>query len=202
MNKRVINFLLTILFVVLVGFWIYSSVRDEFLKQNRASQRRTVETVAAGYPSGDDEVNEWLKRLAEEGSEYRVALVPEIPMPGEKLESTPKGDADLAKLTEDFATDAEFSKGFDNAAYEEIYRSVKNWKVGTKEVDFIATKDAMRIYYQVTDEMIAESTRARELAPLMEIKDNYEKIVVTRSVDSTLPVEGIKIIRLTDFLME
>lgn len=93
----------------------------------------------------------------------------------------------------------------ENIVFFELLRrgfNVAVGKVGTKEVDFIATKDAMRIYYQVTDEMTAESTRARELAPLMEIRDNYEKIVVTRSVDSTLPVEGIKIIRLTDFLME
>ena len=133
MNKRFINFLLTMLFVILVGFWIYTSVRDEFLKQSRASQRRTVETVAAGYPSGDDEVSEWLKRLAEDSNEYTVAYVPDIPMPGEKLESAPKGDADLAKLTEESALDPEFAKGFDNAAYEEIYRSSRNWKLGTKE---------------------------------------------------------------------
>lgn len=133
MNKRFINFLLTMLFVVLVGFWIYTSVRDEFLKQSRAAQRRTVETVAAGYPSGEEDINEWLKRLAEDSNEYTVALVPEIPMPGEKLESAPKGDADLAKLTEDSALDPEFAKGFDNAAYEEIYRSSRSWKVGAKE---------------------------------------------------------------------
>ncbi|MBQ3654554.1 MAG: iron ABC transporter permease, partial [Synergistaceae bacterium] len=133
MNKRAINFVLTMLFVVLVGFWIYTSVRDEFLKQSRASQRRTVETVAAGYPSGDDEVTEWLKRLAEDSNEYRVAFVPEIPMPGEKLTAAPKGDPELAKLTEESAATPEFSKGFDNAAYEEIYRTSRNWTVGTHE---------------------------------------------------------------------
>ena len=132
MNKRFINFLLTMLFVVLVGAWIYTSVRDEFLKQSRTAQRRTVETVAAGYPEPED-VDEWLKRLADEATEYKVALVSEIPMPGEKLNETPKGDSDLAKLTESSATDPEFSKGFDNAAYEEIYRASKNWTVGTKE---------------------------------------------------------------------
>ena len=124
MNKRFINFLLTMLFVVLVGFWIYTSVRDEFLKQSRSAQRRTVETVAAGYPSGEEDISEWLKRLAEDSNE---------PMPGEKLDSAPKGNADLAKLTEDSALDPEFAKGFDNAAYEEIYRSSRSWKVGAKE---------------------------------------------------------------------
>ena len=132
MNKRFINFLLTMLFVILVGTWIYTSVRDEFLKQSRTAQRRTVETVAAGYPEPED-VDDWLNRLADEAKEYTVAFVPEIPMPGEKLSSTPKGDKDLAALTENSALDPEFSKGFDNAAYEEIYRASKNWTVGTKE---------------------------------------------------------------------
>ncbi len=133
MKKRIINFLLMMIFIIIVGGWIYTSVRDEFLKQSRAAQRRTVETVAAGYPSGDDEIGEWLKRLAEDANDYRVALVPEIPMPGEKLEVPPRGDAELSKLTEDSASDPEFSKGFDNAAYEEIYRSAKTWTVGTQE---------------------------------------------------------------------
>ena len=133
MNKRLINFLLTILFVVIVGAWIYTSVRDEFLKQSRASQRRTVETVVAGYPSEPEDVEGWLKRLSEEANEYKVAFVNEIPMPGEKLSGTPRGDSELATLTENFALDPEFAKGFDNAAYEEIYRSTKNWTVGTKE---------------------------------------------------------------------
>ena len=133
MNKRVINFLLTILFVVLVGAWIYTSVRDEFLKQSRASQRRTVETVAAGYPAEQEDVDEWLKRLADEADNYRIAFISEIPMPGENLSVKPEGDTELAKLTEDFALDQEFTKGFDNAAYEEIYRSSRNWTIGTKE---------------------------------------------------------------------
>lgn len=132
MNKRFINFLLTMLFVILVGTWIYTSVRDEFLKQSRTAQRRTVETVAAGYPEPED-VEDWLNRLADEAKEYKVAFVPEIPMPGEKLSSTPKGDKDLAALTENSALDPEFSKGFDNAAYEEIYRASQNWTVGTTE---------------------------------------------------------------------
>ncbi|MBQ7665105.1 MAG: hypothetical protein IJS42_00155, partial [Synergistaceae bacterium] len=65
LNKRVINFMLMMLFVILVGWWIYSSVRDEFMKQSGASQRRTVETVAAGYPAEPEDFDGWLSRLAE-----------------------------------------------------------------------------------------------------------------------------------------
>lgn len=93
----------------------------------------------------------------------------------------------------------------ENIVYFELLRrgyDVAVGKIGGKEVDFIATKDEEKIYYQVTDEMISESTRMRELAPLQEIRDNYEKIVIARSVNSTAMVEGIKIHKLKDFLLD
>ena len=100
--------------------------------------------------------------------------------------------------------DVDFGHMIENIVYFELLRrgyDVAVGKVGNKEVDFIATKDSEKIYYQVTDEMISESTRKRELAPLMEIRDNYEKTVIARSVNSTATVEGIKIVQLTDFLL-
>ena len=48
-------------------------------------------------------------------------------------------------------------------------------KVGTSEVDFIATKADEKLYVQVTESMESETVRARELAPLQKIADNYEK---------------------------
>ena len=57
MKKRIIHFSLAILFVILVGYWIYSSVRNEFLKQYRDSQRKAVETIIAGFPSENDDID-------------------------------------------------------------------------------------------------------------------------------------------------
>jgi predicted AAA+ superfamily ATPase len=75
-------------------------------------------------------------------------------------------------------------------------------KVGDKEIDFIATRDNVKIYYQVTEDMNAESTRERELAPLKAVRDNYEKVVIAMNANSTASIEGIKIVRLIDFLLE
>ena len=91
----------------------------------------------------------------------------------------------------------------ENIVYFELLRrgfDVAVGKVGDKEIDFIATRDDVKIYYQVTDDMTAESTRERELAPLMAVRDNYEKVVIAMTTNSTAPVEGIKIVRLIDFL--
>ena len=93
----------------------------------------------------------------------------------------------------------------ENIVYFELLRrgyDVAIGKVGEKEIDFIATKDDVKIYYQVTDDMTAESTRERELAPLKAVRDNYEKVVIAMSTNSTTPVEGIKLVRLIDFLLE
>ena len=121
------------LFIILVGFWVYTSVSGEFLRQYRTSQRRTVETVIAGFPAENQDIDGWLKRLADDKNSCKIAFVSEIPMPGEKLPSAPKGDPELSNFlinNEEFANDPEFSKGFEYASYEEIYRSVKNWTVG------------------------------------------------------------------------
>ena len=93
----------------------------------------------------------------------------------------------------------------ENIVYFELLRrgyDVAVGKVGTKEIDFIATRDSEKIYYQVTEEMFAESTRERELAPLQVIRDNYEKAVIVLNVSTTASVDGIKVIRLLDFLLE
>lgn len=42
------------------------------------------------------------------------------------------------------------------------------------EVDFIASKMEERLYVQVTESMLGEDVRRRELAPLQKINDNYE----------------------------
>ena len=46
-------------------------------------------------------------------------------------------------------------------------------------MDFIATKTDEKLYVQVTESMVSEDVRRRELAPLQRIRDNYEKIVLS-----------------------
>lgn len=101
--------------------------------------------------------------------------------------------------------DVDIGHIIENIVYFELLRrgyDVAVGKVEQREVDFIATKDREKIYYQVTEEMYAETTRERELFPLRMIRDNYEKTIITLHADMTAPVEGIRIVRLVDFLLE
>ena len=101
--------------------------------------------------------------------------------------------------------DIDLGHVYENIVYFELLRrgyDVAVGKIGNKEVDFIATKDQEKVYYQVTEDMTSEATRTRELAPLKMIRDNYEKIIITMNAHSTASEEGIRIIRLIDFLLE
>ena len=75
-------------------------------------------------------------------------------------------------------------------------------KVGTAEVDFIATKADEKLYVQVTESMESETVRIRELAPLQKIADNYEKIVLSLNPGLDSSYEGIKSLNLIDWLLE
>ena len=75
-------------------------------------------------------------------------------------------------------------------------------KIGNVEVDFIATNADEKIYYQVTQSMISEQTKERELRPMMQIRDNYEKVILTMDRNFSSSIEGVKVINLIDWLLK
>lgn len=50
--------------------------------------------------------------------------------------------------------------------------------------------------------MVDESTFQREIRPLQEIRDNYEKIILTLDRFTLENYEGIKVIHVIDGLLE
>lgn len=92
----------------------------------------------------------------------------------------------------------------ENVVYFELIRrgyDVSIGKVDNLEVDFIATKPDDKIYIQVTESMISDDVRQRELAPLQKISDNYEKIILSMNTGMDASYEGIKSINIYDWLI-
>ena len=92
----------------------------------------------------------------------------------------------------------------ENIIYLELLRrgyDIAIGKVGSFEVDFVATKSNIKTYYQVSASIIDKETRKRELRPLQSISDHYAKVILT--MDNTIysDFEGIKIINILDFLL-
>lgn len=92
----------------------------------------------------------------------------------------------------------------ENIVYLELLRRgyiVNIGKSGNTEVDFVAKKDNIYTYFQVTASMIEESTFKREIRPLKQIQDNYEKIILTLDRFTLGNYEGIKVINVIDWLL-
>ena len=92
----------------------------------------------------------------------------------------------------------------ENIVYFELLRKgydVAIGKIDDKEIDFIAVNAERKIYIQVTESMNDPATREREFAPLRKVKDNYEKIIIANEVLNTATQDGIRIVKLIDFLL-
>ena len=92
----------------------------------------------------------------------------------------------------------------ENVVYFELIRrgyDVAIGKIDDKEVDFIATNADEKKYIQVTESMMSEDVRRRELAPLRSIRDNWEKIVLSLEPGLDASYDGIKSVNLIDWLL-
>ena len=74
-------------------------------------------------------------------------------------------------------------------------------RIGNTEVDFVAEKQGAYTYYQVTADMTAQETFEREMRPLAQIRDNYEKIILTADRLTVGNYNGIRVKNLTDWLL-
>ena len=93
----------------------------------------------------------------------------------------------------------------ENVVYLELLHrgyNVSIGKINDKEVDFVATRFNDKLYVQVTDSLMEDSTRVREFASLKAINDNFEKIILTLdNVFVGTNDEGIKVLNLIDWLV-
>ena len=92
----------------------------------------------------------------------------------------------------------------ENVVYFELLRrgyDVAIGKIGNSEVDFIATTADDKKYIQVTESMVSENVRKRELTPLQGIRDNYDKIVLSLEPGLDASYDGIKSENLIEWLI-
>ena len=100
--------------------------------------------------------------------------------------------------------DRDRGHAIENVVYFELLRrgyDVAIGKIGDAEVDFIATAADDKKYIQVTESMLSEDVRTRELAPLQSIRDNYEKTVLSLETGLDRSYDGIRSENLIDWLL-
>lgn len=101
--------------------------------------------------------------------------------------------------------DADRGHILENVVYLELLRRdyrVYIGKVGETEVDFVAEKPREKIYIQVTESMLGETVRERELRPLRLIRDNYPKLILSMDRNYIDSYDGIMALNVIDWLLD
>lgn len=92
----------------------------------------------------------------------------------------------------------------ENIMFLELLRrgyQVNVGKAGSTEIDFVARKDDILEYYQVTASLTEQTTFEREIAPLRKIRDNYPKKILTLDRFTLGNYEGIEVVNAIDWLL-
>lgn len=92
----------------------------------------------------------------------------------------------------------------ENIVYFELLRrgyDVAIGKIDNAEIDFVATNANEKVYIQVTESMLSDDVRKRELAPLQKVRDNYEKTILSLEPGLERSFDGIKSVNLIDWLL-
>lgn len=90
----------------------------------------------------------------------------------------------------------------ENIVYLELIRrgyTVNVGKLDTKEIDFVARKVDKVLYVQVTYEI---PNNKHETDNLLDIRDNYEKLLITQRYYEFKEIDGIPVKNIVDWLLE
>jgi uncharacterized protein len=179
--------------------YIFDNIGNKFSAKNVAdyfkSQQRKIDL---------NTVYNYLNALE---SAFIVYKIPRYDVKGKEILKTNEkyylGDQSLLYATMGYK-DRMISGVLENLVLLELLRrdyKVYVGKTGSYEIDFVAERRGARIYIQVAYKLTEPTTIDREFRPLLEIRDQYPKYVVTMDPLWKDDIEGVRHVYISDFLL-
>ena len=175
---------------------------------NLFSTKRVVDAlVSAGRKASQETVDNYLAALVNAkvmtACEQQGLAGKEVLRPQRKFYPMDNG---LRNLTIGFNRTRDTGYQLEAVVFNELVR--RGWKAGVGaltagEVDFVAMRRDERLYIQVCQSVLDETTFAREVAPLEAIQDSFPKVVLVADRWKTgVTSSGIRVVNLADWLLK
>jgi predicted AAA+ superfamily ATPase len=175
---------------------------------NLTSIKKISDTLTSnGEGISNHSVSDYLQRLTDSYIFYPAV---QFDLRGKKLLKTNKKyylvDTGLRRSARSRAPRADLGHALENVVFLELKRRFSRvWigKLDENEVDFtVSDNDGNIQYIQVAYYAMDENTMTRELKPLLKIRDNHRKILLSLDVIRPQNYDGIQHINVIDWLLD
>jgi len=180
-----------------IALFLMDSIGSE-ISVNKLENRMKSNKIAIGRVT----INNYLRLMEEAFIFYNV---PRFDVKGAK-QLTTNGKYYIADIglwnSQMRQVSQDMGHKLENFVFLELLRRKYTIQVGAfdeKEIDFIATKNGQKEYYQVAYELPKNS--ARETDNFLQMSDNYRKILITNSLPENTDVNGVEVINIVEWLL-
>lgn len=168
---------------------------------NKITQTLRAEGAESTYSTIDNLISALMQAFVIYGADQAHIRGKELLRPQRKFYPVDNG---FRNLMHDFAS-IDLGAQLEGIVYIELIRRgyrVHVGKINAGEIDFIAEKGAERQYIQVTLSLLDERVRDRELGPLQQLRDAFDRVVITLDpYMSGVTPEGIQIHQAIPWLL-